>query len=107
MIICALLQLLVGLLDALFALLPEWDWTVAELPENGNNLGVTMWDQVAVGLDNLSPLHSLFLLMARMNKFVPVDQFISAVQFMASVITVVLVFRGLKWIINVVRGAGA
>lgn len=107
MIICAILQLFVGLLDAIFAILPAWDWTMDELPDNGGGAEVTMWDQSAVAVANLSPVQTFFLFMARMNKFMPVDQFLLAIQFVGSVVTAILAFRAVRWVINVVRGSGA
>jgi len=103
-IVCGLLVVLTGLLDALFGLLPAWEWTLADVPTLGTEMSA--WDQTGVSGEG-SSLTTPFLLMARANRFVPIDHFLYAMQFLALVVGAVLIFRGIKFIINVIRGAGA
>lgn len=105
MILCGLLILLVGLLDALFALLPSWDWTLADVPTTGND--ITMWNQSGIAVSGTSALEGPWLALARCNRFVPVDHLLYAVQFLGIVVAAALIFRGVKFVINVIRGAGA
>lgn len=105
MITCGILTVLVGLLDALFALLPTWDWTPGDIPTTGTD--ITMWDQSVISTGTSSALSGPWVAIARLNRFVPVDHLLMGLQFLMVVASVALAFRAVKFIINVVRGAGA
>lgn len=105
MIVCGLLILLTGILDALFNLLPSWSWTLGDLPNTGTN--VTAWDQNEVATSSVSALSGPWSVMARTNAFLPVDHLVYAFQFLTVLFVALLAFRAAKWIINIIRGAGA
>jgi hypothetical protein len=104
-IVCAILTLFVGLLDALFALLPTWSWTAGDIPTTGTN--ITMWDQGDMAVSGSSALSGPWLALARTNLFMPVDHLLYAIQLLILVAAAGMAFRAAKFIINVVRGAGA
>lgn len=105
MIICGLLTLLTGLLVSLYGLLPEWDWTIADLPTTGAN--ASAWDTNNMVMDNVSALTGPWSMLAKTNRFLPVDHLVYIFQFFMLLTAVLVVFRVVRWIINIIRGAGA
>lgn len=104
-IVCGLLMLLAGLVDSMMALLPEWEWGLADLPNTGTN--ITVWDNSEVATSTVSSIGGPWAVLARMNVFVPIDHLILVFLVMAAAVIAFLAFRGVRYILNMIRGAGA
>jgi hypothetical protein len=98
-------MLLAGLVDALMALLPAWEWSLADLPNTGSNM--TVWDNGEVVTSSVSSIAGPWAVLARMNGFVPIDHLILVFLVMAAAVVAFLAFRGVRYILNMIRGAGA
>jgi len=105
MILCAILTFFVGILNALFALLPDWDWTASDMAAVDGS--AVIGDSGTIVTDGTNPLDAFGALAAKVNGYVPVDHAIWSLQFLILLWSVILAFRAVRWIINVVRGAGA
>lgn len=105
MIVCGLLMLLAGLVTSVMGLLPEWNWSLADLPTTGSNM--TVWDNGEVVTSSTSAIGGPWGVLARMNVWVPIDHLILVFLVMAAAVVAFLAFRAVRYILNMVRGAGA
>lgn len=107
MIVCAILEILIGLLDALFALLPDWEIAGWSDVAHSSGAGELITVGGVSGIEASGPLPGLLKTLMAVNHYVPVDHVIWFMTLTLLVIFACLGFRAVRWIINVVRGAGA
>lgn len=99
----ALLALITGLLELLRAGLPDWSFlnpfepTSTMIPTIGN----------PVVTDGGNPLVLLAEFAAQYNRFIPVQEAYGLAVLYIGLQVVLMAFQGARFVINVVRGAGA
>jgi hypothetical protein len=109
MIVDGLIMLLVGVIQFVYDLLPEW--TIETNFQNAMRLDGEHWTALGgygapqVG-SQFSVFDSVLVTMWQMNKFLPVDHLIGALSMVVTFFLAVVGFKLAKYIIGVVRGAG-
>jgi hypothetical protein len=103
MITCALLDMLTALLVGLYALLPDWSLDI------GAVIGSTSADipdlqyTVTSGQDSLT---MMLVWLQKYNNFLPVAEVFLMISALAALVAVVLAYKGVRYIVAVVRGSG-
>lgn len=104
MITDALIIMFGGLVSGLFALLPPWSIDIGVLAGAG---GGSIWDNSGETVtSSLSGFETILVWAQRYNNFIPFDQLTIIISFAASFYAAMLVYRLVKWIIGILRGAG-
>lgn len=107
MIVDGLLMLLTELIQAAYEALPEWDITVNfQNAMRVDGMGYSPLTGLVLEAPDGSVFDWILISMWQMNKFIPVDHLVAAFSIIVLFWTSVLAFRGGKWLIGIVRGAG-
>lgn len=104
MITDALIVMFGGLVSGLFALLPPWSIDIASL--SGAGAGNIIDNQGVTATSGLSGFETILVWAQRYNNFIPFDQLTLIISFAATFYAAMLVYRLVKWIIGILRGAG-
>ena len=107
MIIDALLNLLTGLLHAVYSALPSWTFDSNTLYGYGASGTYTILpDTGQSSIPTGSPMKAMLTWVAKYNDFLPFDQLVVIATTVATFYLAIFGFKAAKYIIGVIRGAG-
>lgn len=101
MILDAIINLLADLIDGLVDLLPEWTVNFDTL---GGAFGAN--SPMGDGLETQGMFKALLAFLSKGNTFVPFDQLILLINFLVTLILVIIGYRITRFTIGVLRGSG-
>lgn len=102
----ALISLFKAVLDFVYSLLPDWNMNPWEQGgTSGGDLMITQPSGWTV-TSGQSPLLTLLSYLKAWNYWLPVDQLILIFNFFITYAVAVTVWRYVKWVIGIIRGAG-
>jgi hypothetical protein len=109
MIANALLGILTSVLNTVYGFLPAWEWFAAYNASTYETAayGSEMTFHAGGSSYNNNPISAMIHWMSTYNRFLPVYESLMLINAALLVGFAVLAWRGVVWIINVVRGSGA
>jgi len=103
MIVNGLIDALTWILNQIYGLLPSWNIDIYQI--QGQAQG-SFNDYVGTSIGGLSPFESILVYMRKLNWLIPFDQLVIIVNLFLTTYVAILGFRGIKWLIGIIRGAG-
>lgn len=95
--------MLTALLSGLVAILPDWSLDIGATAGAGGGDIPDLQYTVTSGHD---PLAMVLIWMQKYNSFIPFDQIVIMLTVFAGLITAIVAYKAIRYVVSVVRGSG-